>query len=191
MAVKYITLTGKESGDTIYPNIKPQNIEDESINAGAKLAPLSVTKSRIANGSIDSDKLDSGAVTQDKIGAGAVTEDKIGAGAVTHSKIGLLAVHLSNVKLVSQAVIDADTGDTFDDLLDWIVDAVRNGYLFYFDNGNGEVSQCLVSRDGQELRISNPLALQGFQTSYTIDSASAETFFAGDGASLCYVGIGE
>lgn len=186
----------------VRPNIITDCIPDGAITA-AKIAYYSIGHSWLAEDAVQDDnildnavitsKINSNAVTSSKIASGAVTEDKIGSGAVTNSKIGAFAVHRGNVRLLSQLVLDADTGEDFDDLLDWIQNAVLNGYRFYFQDSLGNVAQCLVVREGQEFRISTPSPLQGFNNTYTIDSANVDSFFGtgGAGESFCFVGLGE
>lgn len=90
------TLKSSETGNDVYPNIKPDNIPSDAItNAkisdGAvttdKLASDSVTTAKIHNGAVTTAKIEDESVSTAKIGALAVTTAKIDTGAVTSNKL--------------------------------------------------------------------------------------------------------
>ncbi len=95
------TLKSSETGNDVYPNIKPDNIPSDAItsakiNDGAvttdKLADTSVTTAKIHNGAVTTAKIEDEGVSTAKIGNLAVTTAKIDTGAVTSAKIGDSAV---------------------------------------------------------------------------------------------------
>lgn len=90
------TLKSSETGNDVYPNIKPDNIPSDAITSakisdGAvttdKLASDSVTTAKIHNGAVTTAKIEDEGVTTAKIGALAVTTAKIDTGAVTSNKL--------------------------------------------------------------------------------------------------------
>ena len=216
---KFQTLREKNTPtNNVYPNIQTQNIPDGGVTTAklatgavstAKIADDAVSTTKIASQAVTSAKIASQAVTSGKIATGAVITDKIGDSmitrpklvdgvinaskisdnSITHSKYQSHSIYGDKISQYSGLIIDFDTGDDFDDLLDWIEAGIKDGCTFYFDDELSGVSQCLLARDGHELHISNPLPLQGYQTSYTIDSSNEGTFFSGDGATLKIWGI--
>ena len=92
------TLKSSETGDNVYPNIKPDNIE-----SGA------VTTAKLDDSAVTTIKLNDGAVTSAKIGSSAVTNAKINDGAVSYDKLATALKNLIDGK-ASQTDLDIVSG---------------------------------------------------------------------------------
>lgn len=209
MAVIRQDLKLEEDPTTIvHPNIETGNIPDSGITTNkiadnavtsaklndnavttGKIHSSAVTSGKIAGNAITTSKINDGAVTTDKLADGNVTGAKIATGTITKSKIAYHEIYGDAISWYDGLVFDFDTGDDFEDFLDWLSDRIKDGCTFYFDDEGGNQSQCLVARDGHEFKISNPLPLQGYATSYTINSGNEAAFWAGVGGTLHMKGI--
>lgn len=98
------TLTQKDSGNPVYPNIQTANIPDGAVTTN-KLASKAVTATKIATSTITATQLASSAVSNAKIASNAVTTAKIADANVTTAKLATGAV--TSDKLADGAVTTA------------------------------------------------------------------------------------
>lgn len=103
MATIITTLKTHTNQDTVYPNIRAENIPDNSV---------SVTK--IQDGAVSSAKIASGAVTNDKIAVGAIDNHNILDGAVDDEKLAHASVGTNQLQDGS-VTIDKMTDDSVGD----------------------------------------------------------------------------
>lgn len=119
------TLKSSETGNDVYPNIKPDNIPSDAITSakisdGAvttdKLASDSVTTAKIHNGAVTTAKIEDEGISTAKIGALAVTTAKIDTGAVTSNKLAESSV--TGTKINDGAVSYSKLASALKNLID-------------------------------------------------------------------------
>lgn len=82
MATIITTLKTHTNQDTVYPNIREENIPDDSISV-TKIRDGSITKAKIANGAVGYNQIEDGAIFGDKIldesiSGSKLAEDSVG-----------------------------------------------------------------------------------------------------------------
>lgn len=86
MATIITTLKTHTNQDTVYPNIREENIPDSSISV-TKIRDGSVSSGKIASGAVTTDKIANGAVSTEKIENNAVRKEQLSDGTVSHKKL--------------------------------------------------------------------------------------------------------
>lgn len=86
MATIITTLKTHTNQDTVYPNIREENIPDSSISV-TKIRDGSVSSGKIASGAVTTEKIANGAVSTEKIENYAVGKEQLSDLSVTHKKL--------------------------------------------------------------------------------------------------------
>ena len=104
MATIITTLKTHTNQDTVYPNIRGENIPDNSISA-TKIQDGAVSNAKLATGAVTTDKILDHAVDQDKLAYSSVGTNELIDGSVTIDK--MVDDSVGNDQIVDNAVGDS------------------------------------------------------------------------------------
>lgn len=145
MATIITTLKTHTNQDTVYPNIRAENIPDSSISAtkiqdgavsSAKIASGAIQHSNLGSNVVDNDNLADRSVSQDKLVNASVGTDQLADGAVTGAKIASGTISRDRIKLVRKTLhemfVDAGEFILFIHGIEALIDApyAKFSYLY-------------------------------------------------------------
>ena len=186
MATIITTLKTHTNQDTVYPNIREENIPDSSVSV-TKIRDGAISSGKIATGAVTTEKIADDAISSGKIASGAVTTEKIANGAVSTEKIENYAVgkgqlsdlSVTHKKLAFGENIDLATLyaqiDDFDDFFNACAIMARDWrYKFsYYDEANKIWYPCFPLINNDDIFIDFLyLTASGVSTIYWSDTTT-------------------
>lgn len=216
---KFQTLKEKDNPtNSVYPNIKTQNIPDGGVTT-AKILDEAVTSGKLSANSVTSDKIVAGAITTAKIATEAITREKIGSRVITSDQIAHLTIKgvniatktIAGLNLIDHTITPTQASDDFItegrlgseywfkdtdfttklQMLRWVEDCVRKMRRPIYDDSTYISTIDSISTDQQEITIKCSLPLNGINSSITLstDQDVIDFYNTTAGNSLCFLGF--